>query len=137
MIDLKLRPMEATDRGFVLKSWVRSYAKSPDVVYAYAERRDFMEDYTPLVDGMMRRGQVVIAGLPENPDVIAAFLCVEGDTLHWLHVKSRFRECGIAGQLLAGLEGIQLAYSHITPPAERRLRIPDGWKYRPYRRFGT
>jgi GNAT superfamily N-acetyltransferase len=137
-MDLIFRAMAETDRNFVLSSWLRTYAHSGEVKHTYDERvDDYYRDYEPVVKALIARSQVICAVLPENHDVVVGWVCVEDDTLHYVLVKPRFRECGIAGQLLDGMDALPLAYTHRTGPAFRRLRFPTTWAFRPFRRYAT
>lgn len=136
MIDLDFREMAETDRNFVLSSWLRTFVHAAEVRHAYGDRvDDYFRDYEPAVKAILARSKVVCACLPENADVVAGWVCVEDDTLHYVLVKPAFREAGIAGRLLDGMDALPLAYTHITGPARRRLRTPATWAYRPFRRY--
>lgn len=119
-------------------------------MHAYAGRiYHFNLDYNRVVDAIMSRSKVIVASLAENHDVIVGWMCVENlceeahiskdevhpTTLHYMLVKPKFREYGVAGRLLDGMEALPLAYTHVTGSARRRLRIPATWAYRPFRRY--
>lgn len=150
MIDIHFREMAETDRNFVVHSWLQTFSHTAEARHSYDSRIfQFNVDYNRVIDGILSRSRVVIASLAENHDVIAGWMCVEnmdGDawiskdgvfppTLHYVLVKKGFREIGVAGQLLRGLDALPLAYTHMTGPARRRLRIPETWAFRPFRRY--
>lgn len=137
MLDLNLRPMAPTDEHYVLSSWLRSYAETHEARCFFGGdlRAIFFQLYEPLVKAMLTRGTVTVACLPENEDVVLGWLCTEGETLHYVQVKPKFRGHGVAGKLLSGMEPLRIDYSHITKPAKVRLRFPTNWRYAPEKRF--
>ena len=137
MLDLTFRPMTETDRNYVLSTWLRSYAETYEarLFFDGPTRGQFFDVYQPVVKGLLDRGTVTVACLPENEDVVVGWICTEGETVLYLVVKPKFRGVGVAGKLLAGMEALPLSYSNITPPAKKRLRFPSNWRYTPGKRF--
>lgn len=126
-VPLELRPMGDGDRNFVLASWLRSYAGKGEE--SYDDARAFYADYAPVVLALMARSTVVVACLPEEPSAIVGWYAVEGETLHYVLVKPRWRRLGVARWLLEDFAGLTLAYTHRTSDA-RRCPIPSAWEFR-------
>lgn len=136
MIDLHFREMAPADRNYIVHSWLQTFSHSAEARHAYDGRiYHFNVDYNRVIDGILGRSKVLVACLPENHDVVVGWVCVEADTLHYVLVKPNFRECGVAGRLLDGMDALPLAYTHKTAAAMRRLRFPTTWAYRPFRRY--
>lgn len=137
MIDLVFRHMVDHDRNFVLSSWLRSFATSDEVWRLYGTRvADYFVDYHPVVVQLIARSTVLVAALEEEPDAIVGWAALEGPALHYLLVKSSFRRTRHGAALLQALPGVE-HYTHMTPMAASRLRLPEHWQYRPYRRYAT
>lgn len=149
MIEPAFRLMAPTDVNLVLSTWLKSYAKSQETRHDYCDRdretreviRDrrgqYFVDYEPVVKAILARSQVICACLPDTPDAVLGWMCIEEGTLHYVAVKSRWRGLGIAGKLLGGLEPMPLGYTHMTDHALEKLRIPDHWHFRPHRRYAS
>lgn len=132
VLELVLRPMRPEDRNYVLSSWLRSAAESLE--FRRMARSVFFRLYAPVVVDMVDRSTVAVATLPEAPDVVLGWLAVEGDTLHYVLTKPRWRQLGIATFLLRDLAQLPAMYTHRFPPEASSL-APDTWRYEPHRRF--
>jgi hypothetical protein len=128
---MELRPMRETDRALVINSWVRSYSeRSPEARdYTGAAMGLFGRDYTRVVVGLLERSRVIVASLADNPDSAIAWMCWEGETLHYVLVKRRWRKLGVARWMLADFGEMPVAYTHRTREA-LRCPVPKGWAYR-------
>ncbi len=132
-VPLELREMRESDRHYVISSWLRSYAAKSLDARDYGDRRtQFYDDYAPVVRDLISRSQVIVAALPAEPDVIVGWAAVEGDALHYVLTKPRWRRLGVASWLLADYGGIPVAYTHRTSDV-RRCPVPQSWTYRRYR----
>jgi GNAT superfamily N-acetyltransferase len=129
---LDLRGMRDEDRNYVLSSWLRSYAAKGRDARDYVEHARFFDDYAPIVRSLLDRSQVIVASLREEPDVIVGWASVEGDALHYVLVKPRWRRLGVARWMLNDFAALPVAYTHRTSDA-MRCPIPDGWSYRRFR----
>lgn len=49
---------------------------------------------------MLQKSTVRIATNPDIPDQIFGWICIDGNRLHYVYVKNRFRRMGIAKKLL-------------------------------------
>ncbi len=133
MTDWVLREMRDGDRNYVLSSWLRSYADAPE--FRGTQRPVYFAMYEPLVKSIIARSTVAVATLPESTDVVLGWMAIEGDALHYLLVKPRWRKLGIATWLLEQLGDIQATYTHAPSTAVGAKLIPAGWVYNPMRRF--
>ncbi len=124
--------MRATDRNYVLSSWLRSYAGRSGDAMQYVEHREFVRDYAVVVRALLARSQVIVASMREEPDVIVGWAAVEGDLLHYVHTKPRWRQLGVARWLLKDFAALPVVYTHRTNDATK-CPIPSGWVYRRYR----
>lgn len=132
MTDWQLRAMQPEDRNYVLSSWLRSYAELPE--FRGLRRSVFFALYEPLVKAMVARSTVAVATLPDAQDVVLGWMAIEGDTLHYVLVKPRWRKLGIARWLLSQVEGMPVVYTH-APPVWAGEKLPESWTYDPMRRW--
>jgi GNAT superfamily N-acetyltransferase len=131
-VPVTLREMVDADRNYVLSSWIRSYAGKSREARDYTDRGAFARDYSPVVQALVARSRVLIAALTEEPDIIVGWAAVEGETLHYVLVKPRWRQLGVARWLLADFAALPVAYTHTTSDS-MRCPVPETWTYRRYR----
>jgi GNAT superfamily N-acetyltransferase len=153
--ELELRTMTDDDRSYVISSWLRSYAWEGRDAKAYEPRpvkglpwhppRSFFDDYSEVVLDLVKRSTVIVAGLRGIADSIVGWFALEGDTLHYLLVKPKFRRMGIARWLVGDAATQPLSYTHSVRDLESRrddktggtlaplVAIPSAWTYRRFR----
>lgn len=140
-VELTLRPMRETDENLVIDSWYRSYFKSRDG-RSYPQVEQFYEDYQPIVRALVERSTVYVAALKAEDDAVAGWAALEGGVLHYVFVKRRWRELGVARWLMTrlGLTDGPVVHTHQTNMCRfawenslaPEVTIPGDW---PYRRF--
>lgn len=121
------------DLRFVIKSWVRSYAKSP---WAGAISRPLLVRAIKetILDIMQRPNAHIMMACKEGGDdsrnLLFGFACFETGhdfpLLHYVYVKGGLRKCGIGGDLRdlalsAGGKG-RARYTFRTPSSRQFLR---------------
>lgn len=131
-IELELRPMRESDRNYILSSWLRSYAGKGLDARDYAEHSRFYLDYAPVVRALCERSQVIVACMPDASDVVIGWMAIEGDALHYVCVKPRWRRLGVARWMLQDYARSPAVFTHRTTDA-MRCRIPAAWEYRRWR----
>jgi GNAT superfamily N-acetyltransferase len=98
-----IRATEPNDKNFVIATFLRSvyhdgswFSKIPEKI--------FMATYRLVIERLYASTKclVVVACLAEDPDVILGFsiVSVDGDILHWVYVKKKWRRHGIATRLV-------------------------------------
>lgn len=138
-----IRPAEATDRAFLIATWLNNYRRES---YFAARICDavFFSRHHEIVDELLRRSTVSVACDPQDKDCILGYMVWEPDALHWIYVKKSFRKLGIARELFRhsklpeDLDGVQV--THATKmwftTRERGPGLEDRFKkavYNPYR----
>lgn len=123
------RSAKASDLGFVVDSWAKSFYGAPAV--AGMQKDDYFPAYHAKISTILGRPEteVHVACLSENEDTIVGWACYEGPCLHYVFVRGSqdgFRRLGLARQLVPPSI---TRYSH--RPAKKELKAPDGWTYRP------
>lgn len=149
-VSFETRPMVDADQHFVLSSWLTSYAEESrrsrrpaepgDPISRFRaefrslERQVFFALYDPVVKRLMDRSTILIACLPDAQDVILGWAAFEGDTLHYVFTKPRWRGLRIMRRLLSGTEALPLTFTHVPPMRLERF-IPPAWTYDSMKRF--
>lgn len=137
--EVVVRPGVPSDHSFVLATWLRSFRHgSPfarrliDAVY-YA-------NHHPLATAVLARSQLLVAALPDDPNVIIGYLLVEDldgtPTIHFAYTKKEFRRMRVLTQLLAespfpsDLAGVEISHptfdwlEHLAPKFPRSRLNP-------------
>lgn len=124
-LPLVVRPARASDRGYVLKNWLRSYAESR---FAREAGKPYWRGEARLIDRHIERGEVNVAAYAEDDDVIAGFICASYRVLHFVFVTESYRRKGIAKMLVDSLSAEPDVYSRRTPLLGS-IRLPPTWRY--------
>lgn len=124
-----------TDEAFLYESWIKNTrvrACPVDLVVNGQRNR---------INRLLRRPDINIqvACLDENTDLILGYIVMEGpNRLHWIYVKGKYRQAGIARELLRSLnsEGrIQYSYKPYDIELINKLKSEEGYHryvYNPY-----
>lgn len=135
---IQIRPARFSDRSYCLKTWLSSYSHSP---VARALGANYYRAWSGVVEEQYLKSQVLVACLVDDPDSVVGFIVIgpQGGSgerrydyaIHYLAVRERWRNQGIAKLLLGDLiQQIKVAYTH-TPPPELKDKIPPTWFYEP------
>lgn len=140
MSEVTIRPFKSTDANLIYSTWLRNYFHSS----AFAKKISsdvFFKYHQLIVERILSRSKdhVLIACLPDAPDVIVGYLVYEklpqDLVIHYCYVKKAFRKLGIAKSLFASA-GIDLDqsnyYSHLTYEVEPIIRTYPNLIYSPY-----
>jgi GNAT superfamily N-acetyltransferase len=144
ILPILIRPFREDDAGFVLSSWLKSYAtsawaKSVTDQALWDKRRAstlYWNGHHALVSAILRRPGTLIsvAAWEEDADVLAGWMCQErrhdAVLLHYLYVRERFRRNGIATELAKALPE-RVLYTHRSRVVSR-LPLPPHWAFDPY-----
>ena len=125
--------------AFVVDAWRRSFEASPAV--HGADREHYRAEMTRTIHAIVgaRDTTTRVACDHEDDDVVLGFACFTGPaldartssaTLHYVYVRSDFRQMGITKSLLDGVDVAH--YTFRTLAGERRLHARErGWKFTP------
>lgn len=95
-LPIVLRPMESSDRGFVVMTWMHS---------AYGRRCTGPADRNGtkrLANALIERCPVTIAGWDRNPSTILGWCCTARDVIHYVWVKGTDTEVDADGTVKPG-----------------------------------
>lgn len=97
----------------------------------------YYSEHKHVVLNLILRSRIMIACSAEDEDQIFGWVCYEKGLLHYIYVKTTFRNMGIGRRLLdeAGItKEKRVVFTHMTPKADKHLR---GYceKFNPYETF--
>lgn len=111
-----IRRADADDAPFIFSYCLRDHFEHS--AFSRGVTKDtYMRIHHMVLERVIARSCVWVACDAEDPTVCYGFVIAEGDTLHYLFTKRRFRRLGIARRLLqaAGLYAAgPKIFSHIT-----------------------
>ena len=143
--DFVVRPATDDDLNYVRKTWLREYAEESDWIDEVGGGVFFREHPT-CIEAAFRRGAVTIACRSSVPSGICGFAVTEEGApglaqwhpegvgralVHFIYVKHRWRQLGVARLLLAPFAAVPVEYTHRTHMLAR-LRVPEAWTFNPY-----
>lgn len=97
-----IRDMQPDDRNLILATFLRGVYYG-DSWFSLIPKRIFMDNYKKMAELFVTnpRYTIKVACLKEDPNVIIGYSIMSADfqTLHWIYVKSSWRQKGIARSL--------------------------------------
>lgn len=135
--DIVLRPFRAEDRDFIEASWIDSFK---DGCVGFITPAVLASTYYPgqryLVRRLTRHGATIwVAATPEYDDAILGWVVAQHPgVLHYVYVKTAFREHGIAKALLSkiGLDLATVTYTHVTKRGKDIIERYPGANFNPW-----
>lgn len=132
------RPYTAADANGVIYIWLKSHAHSSFGRARGAqhdgtdEERAYWSEHRPVVLRCIEYGETVVLADTDCPEVIWAFACTRGDTVHYVAVKRRFKD--EAEAMFRDLLGDRLdrAVTYTHDLTGTGLSVPRAWKFNPY-----
>jgi GNAT superfamily N-acetyltransferase len=140
---------EFTDRGFIIKSWLRHLKPTKDTgIRAIPPFNSFstedLSHHKKIIARLLELAPPIIACSADVPEQILAWCCAEirqaesGDeyVMHFLYTKSAFRKRGIAAGLLDfAFPGFGEQTIYTTFPSRGYRHLYERWrlKYDPWR----
>lgn len=90
------------DMRFVHSSWHTSHWKT--WAHKHISRAEYNAGQDRRIDLAIARSEVLVAYLPEVPDEVLGWACIEPfrEVLHYVYVKGTYRRMGIATGLVSG-----------------------------------
>ena len=130
-----VRPYSSGDEGIVVANWARQIRRLDP--FSTMGPEVFREHVQRVVLSLLHRAPPIIAACPDYPSQVYGFLCGEAErgVMHFLYVRSTWRQGGVATTLLRVLFpdlGNQRLW--ITYPARAVRYHADRWRleYNPY-----
>lgn len=124
-----VRKAEQGDTNYIRSSWLREYGGSE---WARAVGPHYMKDHHAVIERLLKRSAVKIAGLEDIPSAICGWVCFEPTRIHFVYVKPRYRRLGLARRLLEPFAKlVDATYTHRTKLLNT-LPVPAHWQFHPY-----
>lgn len=101
-IPFLIRPLRRQDYAFLVDSYWRSRCDSERPSHRHALHKKYEQALNMLI---VRGAEFRIAHFAEDVDRVLGWSCVEGPILHYVFVKSPYRQQGIAKALVFGRGG--------------------------------
>lgn len=124
---LQIRPALPTDHNFILATWLKSY-RELGTSHPVPEKEIYYREHQEKIKYHLESSKCLIA-TTDDTDQICGYICFNGDTVHYIFIKTVFRRFGIANQLLDAANTLR-QFSHFTkftPMFKRR-----GLTFNPY-----
>ncbi len=97
----KIRNYENSDESFIVSTFLTGLYHGNEF-FNIMDKKIFLRNYRPIIKTILRRREVKMACLREDPDVILGYSILSKDFLviDWVYVKAKWRKFGIAKLLL-------------------------------------
>lgn len=100
-IDLKIRPYQEGDYGFILDSWLKNYkdhcSTSPSMYWA---------EQKLIIDRLLKTADTYVLCSPEDETALHGYVCGEmGRYIHYVYIPFKLRKNGLARELIRHLLG--------------------------------
>lgn len=147
------RPYTPSDEDGIVYLWLKSFERSQWVRrFAFTRFnvandadipaeviRAYWSEHREVVMWLLQHADIEILCDRDNPEVIWAFACTSGDTVHYILAKRRFHQAGVSAALFRELLGSRLdrpcSFTHELVEFRRqelrdaKLRVPESWHY--------
>ncbi len=125
-MDLGVRALGAEDLPFVYATWLKQVVKNC-VGFEHLSDARLYHKQMQVVKSILSRAATLVAHLPDDPHVILGYLVLEKSRrvarpiIHWIYVKSPWRENGIAAQLLGELSPNDCVASYMSRVTQGKI----------------
>jgi len=111
--DISVREGRATDRNFVINSWLKSYFLSRKLFAPWSHlcERDYFEGHHRVASAVIDRAALLVACDVEDADQIFGWACYERPfpdcvVLHYIYVKAPYRGWGIGRKMFDAIRAM-------------------------------
>jgi hypothetical protein len=136
MLDkIRIRAMQPSDFNYVINSWLKTFKYTGPSVQRIRDY-EYYQSYEPIVKSLIKRSDVFIACLREEPEIIIGYLAIERqqdlDLIHFVQVKNLWQNIGIGRYLLQAAHPQLITYfTHWTNPVDSLVN-KFNFTYNPY-----
>lgn len=125
-----IRDVTAQDTNFIMSTWLKGLRHGNDW-FEIIPSDIYYASYHKVLERILMKSETIIsmACLKEDPDTIIGYSVKEGDTLHFVYVRSRWRGKGIAKSLIP--ESIKQV-THLTKIGKALLSKTPGVIFNPF-----
>ena len=137
MIDLGIRAQQPEDIPFIFATWLWCVALCSPGKHS-AKSRTAYRQHRRVVESILSRSATLVAHLPDDPNIIIGYICVEKlpapsarPVIHFLYVKGPWRNMGVGKLLLGELDPNVCCCSHMSKGLQEFLPKYPGLIYNP------
>lgn len=107
-----LRQANEGDLSFIYSSWLKSYRG----IQKHVDSDVYFKGQHKLIETILSISNVIVVCPEDDTETIIGYVVYRGDKLHWIYVKSVYRNLGMARTMLTCFEdGKPQSYSHYSP----------------------
>lgn len=129
MTEFRIQPAKPDDLNFIRSSWLRSFADSHIARHA---GHAYWPGHLRVRDRLLEECPPVVARLEGEPTSICGWACFGPDVVHYVFVRERWQQLGVAKLLLDPFSDKErVVYTHKTKSLAK-IQIPETWIYDPY-----
>lgn len=127
---VEIRGFYPEDKNFVKATWLKGLRYGNDW-FKLIDSDAYYSTYSPLIDALLNHKdvKVEIACLKEARDVILGYSVYQGNKLHWVLVKDRWRGIGIARRMVPKTID---TVTHLTKIGVSIFKNHKGFKFNPF-----
>lgn len=99
-MEVQIRPGKAEDRNFIISTWLKGQLYG-EPFFAGVPKEIFFDQFSRQIERILAEPavQVDVACLPEDPDVILAYIVFSGPSIAWAFTKQAWRGQGLLNKL--------------------------------------
>lgn len=96
-----VRDATPDDENFIYSTWLMGL-RHGNLWFNLFPKNAYFRTYHTIIERLLKNSdvKVKVAALKEQDDVILGYAVLEGDILHWIHVKDAWRRIGVATALI-------------------------------------
>lgn len=123
--------MKEADKNFILATFLRGLYYG-NYWWNDVPKQIFMDNYKIVAEELLQQSMVKVACLKEDSDIILGYSILSTDfqVIHWVFVKSSWRQKGIAKNLLPKYPS---AVTHLTKLGLKLLSKYENTVYNPFK----
>lgn len=132
-LKVSVRNARLDELPFIYSTWLRSYRHSSQFAKKISNET-FYEWHHKVIDRFVDRGGVIlIAHIPEEPDFICGYICVEtdGSIVQYAYTRKKWRKQGIAKSLYEAAQAPAI-FTHWTSDTNWLVKKLLKLNYNPY-----
>lgn len=94
-----IREGDLNSHDFIEATWLQGLYHG-NSWFRKIDEKIYYETYRKVIQGILKRAQILVAALKDAPDVLLAYSIYEEDRLHYVYCKSDWRTIGLAKDLM-------------------------------------
>ncbi len=123
-----MRPYQESDKSLVFSTFLKGLYYG-NRWFKQIDKKLYMQNYSRVLEGLLARPTtvVIMISLQDDPDVIIGYSIQEPEILHWVYVKTTWRNMGLSKKL------VQSPIKTVTHLTDLGLKLkPKEVKFNPF-----